>query len=297
MQSNDWLSSLLDGTDDCGVVSEYGRVMSISGCFVEATQRSCVVGEAATIIAAGKRVDCEIVSINGSSCLLAPLRPLEGIGVGDEVEFHRELPTIDVLNDPFGKILDGFGKDISSEEERCRQSTAGTCQLSQAPLVVNQKATVTRKLDTGGIRIIDDVLPLGAGQKLGIFAGSGIGKSTLLNNLYKSVDADVKIIAMVGERSREVVDFYSEYMDGEVNSTSILIASTSEDLPSLKRRAVYVALAYARHYCAMGKEVVLILDSITRLAHALREIGISRGELPVARGVSAISIFRDPADC
>lgn len=281
MESENWLYSLLNGTGQKAIVAEYGRVSSISGCFVEATHKSCVVGEVATIYAGTKCVECEVVSIEGNTCLLAPLKTLEGIGVGDDVEYTQRLPSVELIECPFGKILDGFGNDVSSFDSHV--TSKKRLALSSEPIAVHHKAAVTNKIDTGA-RIIDDILPIGMGQKLGIFAGSGVGKSTLLNNLYSAVNVDVKIVAMVGERSREVVDFYNTQMNSGKCDDTILIASTSEDLPSLKRRAVYVALTYARHFSMQGKNVVVILDSVTRLAHALREIGISRGELPVARG-------------
>lgn len=281
MKSESWIVNLLDGMEPSPVIKQFGRVMSISGCFVEATYKQCVVGEVALIFAGSKTVECEVVSIQKETCLLAPLNTLEGIGVGDNVEYKGRMPSVDKVENPFGKILDGFGQEISEPIDKClsRESLS----ISSEPISVYLKAPVSEKISTGS-RIIDDILPLGLGQKLGIFAGSGVGKSTLLSKLHNTMDVDVKIVAMVGERSREVVDFYHTQMDSGQSKDTILVASTSEDLPSLKRRAVYVALAYAKYYCEQGLNVVVILDSITRLAHALREIGISRHEPPVARG-------------
>lgn len=285
MKSNKWLLTLLDGTTEASVATEYGRVESVSGCFIEASHQGCVVGEEVTIYARSRVVEAEVVSIQGNRCLLAPLTSLEGIGVGNDVEYKKQLPSVELMNNPFGKVLNGFGQVISAQEQETVRETTASNQLtlSTEPAPVSAKEAVTAKMETGA-RIIDDIFPLGMGQKVGIFAGSGVGKSTLLNKLYQGMQADVKIIAMVGERSREVVDFYQDQMSAGHCDDTILIASTSEDSPSLKRRAVYVSLAYARHFCAQGKNVLFVLDSITRLAHALREIGISRGELPVARG-------------
>lgn len=281
MESENWIRGLLDGTEAAPVVKQFGRVTSISGCFVEASYRQCVVGEVALIFAGTKTVECEVVSIQNDTCLLAPLNTLEGIGVGDNVEYRGVLPSVQRVDDPFGKILDGFGAEVS--ESMTRNVSSNSLPISSEPISVYLKSPVCEKIPTGS-RIIDDILPLGHGQKVGIFAGSGVGKSTLLNKLHSTMDVDVKIVAMVGERSREVVDFYQNQMASGQSKDTILVASTSEDLPSLKRRAVYVALSYAKHYCEQGLNVVVILDSITRLAHALREIGISRHEPPVARG-------------
>ncbi|WP_114735954.1 FliI/YscN family ATPase [Vibrio cholerae] len=282
MESESWIRCLLNGTDASPVVKQFGRVTSISGCFVEATYRRCVVGEVALIFAGTKRVECEVISIESDTCLLAPLNTLEGIGVGDNVEYKGVLPSVQMVEDPFGKILDGFGTEVSGTMAR-NVLYSNTLPISSEPIAVYLKSPVCEKIPTGS-RIIDDILPLGYGQKVGIFAGSGVGKSTLLNKLHSTIDVDVKIVAMVGERSREVVDFYQNQMESGKSKDTILVASTSEDLPSLKRRAVYVALSYAKYYCEQGLNVVVILDSITRLAHALREIGISRHEPPVARG-------------
>ncbi|QUJ68519.1 FliI/YscN family ATPase [Photobacterium sp. GJ3] len=285
MQSNEWLLKLLAGIAEAPVATEYGRVVSVSGCFIEASHTGCVVGEGVTIFAQSRSVAAEVVSIQGDRCLLAPLTGLEGVGVGNDVEYKKQLPSAELMKNPFGKVLNGFGQDISAPRTDTEMTVSGSEQLALSiePAPVHAKEAVTVKIKTGA-RIIDDIFPLGMGQKVGIFAGSGVGKSTLLNKLYQGMQADVKIIAMVGERSREVVDFYQEQMSSGDCDDTILIASTSDDSPSLKRRAVYVALAYARHFCAQGKNVLFVLDSITRLAHALREIGISRGEPPVARG-------------
>ncbi|WP_318468236.1 FliI/YscN family ATPase [Photobacterium leiognathi] len=282
MQSSNWIHSLLEGTEKELCVKQFGCVTSISGCFVEASYRQCVVGEVALIHSGVKMVECEVVSIKKDTCLLAPLSTLDGVGVGDSVEYKEQLPSIKRMTNPFGKILDGFGEEVSDSIASNELIKESLLLISQ-PVSVFLKVPVKEKISTGS-RIVDDILPLGLGQKVGIFAGSGVGKSTLLNKLHRSIDADVKIVAMVGERSREVVDFYQKQMDSGLSKDTILVASTSEDPPSLKRRAVYVALAYAKYYCEQGLNVVVILDSITRLAHALREIGISRYEPPVARG-------------
>ncbi|MEZ8082561.1 FliI/YscN family ATPase [Enterovibrio norvegicus] len=281
MKSDNWIRDLVHGTSSDSAFKLFGRVTSISGCFVEATYRQCVVGEVAIIFAGSKTVECEVVSIQNDTCLLAPLNTLEGIGVGDSVEYKGCLPSVQKIEHPFGKILNGFGVEVS--DSKTKDNSQDILSISSEPISVYLKTPVSEKISTGS-QIIDDILPLGLGQKVGIFAGSGVGKSTLLNKFHSRMDVDVKIVAMVGERSREVVDFYHTQMGSGNSNDTILVASTSEDLPSLKRRAVYVALAYAKHYCEQGLNVVVILDSITRLAHALREIGISRHEPPVARG-------------
>ncbi|KKD62289.1 hypothetical protein RN22_01400 [Grimontia sp. AD028] len=280
MHFDQLLSELTSHVGNASLSNAFGKVISIKGGYIHATHQQCAFGESVVVGKADKKIECEVISVDEKHCLLAPLTSIEGLAINDPVSFEGEMPQLTLWDKPFGKILNGFGDVVSAEE-----STSGESQtLFQEPVSPIDKESLSEQLRTGS-PIIDKILPLCKGQKVGVFAGSGVGKSTLLNKLYTNVDADVKIYVMIGERSREIVDFYqSEMASKDQNRKTILIASSTEDSPVLKKRAVYVAMAYARRFSKAGKSVAVVIDSITRLAHAMREIGISRGELPVARG-------------
>ncbi|WP_163391060.1 FliI/YscN family ATPase [Enterovibrio norvegicus] len=280
MQFDQLLSELTLGVSEAHLSSAFGKVTSIKGGYIQSTHHNCSFGESVRVGKADRSLECEVISVDEKYCLLAPLRSIDGLSINDPVSFSGKRPQLTLLHQPFGKILDGFGDVVSDEESPFGERQA----LFQEPVSPIYKESLSEQLTTGS-PIIDNILPLCKGQKVGVFAGSGVGKSTLLNKLYTNVDADVKIYVMIGERSREIVDFYqSEMASKDQNKKTILIASSTEDSPVLKKRAVYIAMAYAGRFSQAGKSVAVVIDSITRLAHAMREIGISRGELPVARG-------------
>ncbi|MCE2597120.1 hypothetical protein K6Y31_20305 [Motilimonas cestriensis] len=255
-----------------------GCVTSVAGCFVTASGCQARVGDVARIISNGEVLECEVIG-GGKEFILLPCNGILGIAVGDEVEFMGHEPMLNIYVDPYSKTLDGFGLI-----DNLRPSSIVTAtHLYPRKVPVKERDIVSVKYETG-CPILDSVLPIGSGQKVGVFAGSGIGKSTLINMLYKNIRVDIKIVVLVGERSREVVEFEKKHLNNNQFGETIIIASTSEDSPFLKRRSVYIGLAYAKYFSEKGKEVLLVIDSLTRLAHSMREIGISRGEAPVARG-------------
>lgn len=274
-------SALIDELKASDPVTSFGKILSVSGGFIEVAHHGCIVGESVVIKSFnGGTVYCEVVSSKSHSCLLSPLSPIMGISVGEYAQFEKRLPCVNLLKSPFSKALNGYGdcwlpaysvNDIVAKRE-----------VYPSQISLSEKDSVKDRFHTR-CPLFDKLLPIGRGQKLGVFAGSGVGKSTLLGNLNSNIDCDIKIFLMIGERSREAADFYNKYI-AEKSTNLILIVSVTEDTPSMKRRAVYTALAYARYYADQGKNVLLTIDSITRLAHSLRELGISRGELPVAKG-------------
>ncbi|CAH7136948.1 Flagellum-specific ATP synthase [Vibrio chagasii] len=259
----------------------YGKVTQVHGYFIEASYTDAKVGEVAKLFAHEQELECEVVSISDEFALLAPLEMPLGVSVGSRVKYTGSFPEIPFLREPFGKILNGLGQDITFG--RSHAVTHENISLFTNIPSINTRAPVDTIANTS-IKVIDHLLPIGRGQKLGIFSGSGVGKSTLLNKIQKNVQADIKIVAMIGERSREVVEFYEEYLAQVYCKDTFIVASTSDESPMMKHRALSVALSYAQAFRDEGKHVLLVVDSITRFAHALREIGISRGELPIARG-------------
>lgn len=289
MRSEILIEKAFVGFSSPSLTRVYGKVTQIHGYFIEATYVDSKVGEVAKVISHGRELECEVVSISGCSALLAPLEMPMGIGVGNRVLYTDSFAEVKFLQDPFSKILNGLGEDIAANEPSSMSHK--NLSLCVEPVAVNLRASVNVLTPTS-IKVIDYLFPLGRGQKMGVFSGSGVGKSTLLNNLQKNIQADVKIVAMIGERSREVVEFYEEYICANDSKDTFIVASTSDESPMMKCRALNVALSYARSFCDEGKQVLLIVDSITRFAHAMREVGISRGELPIARGYPT-SVFNE----
>ncbi|NOJ23561.1 FliI/YscN family ATPase [Vibrio coralliilyticus] len=289
MRSEFLVEKTFTGLSSYRLTRRYGKVTQVHGYFIEATYIDSKVGEVAKIFNNDKELECEVVSISEESALLAPLEMPIGVGVGNKVIYTDAFAEANLLQDPFSKIINGLGQDVAQQSHSVIGS--GTLSLHVEPVPVSWRASVNTMTPTS-IKLIDYLLPLGRGQKMGVFSGSGVGKSTLLNKLQKEIQADVKIIAMIGERSREVVEFYEAYMDAGNNRDTFIVASTSDESPMMKCRALKVALSYSKVFCDQGKQVLLIVDSMTRFAHALREVAISRGELPIARGYPT-SVFNE----
>ncbi|WP_019275049.1 FliI/YscN family ATPase [Vibrio coralliilyticus] len=289
MRSEFLVEKTFTGLSSYRLTRRYGKVTQVHGYFIEATYIDSKVGEVAKIFNNDKELECEVVSISEESALLAPLEMPIGVGVGNKVIYTDAFAEANLLQDPFSKIINGLGQDVAQQSHSVIGS--GTLSLHVEPVPVSWRASVNTLTPTS-IKLIDYLLPLGLGQKMGVFSGSGVGKSTLLNKLQKEIQADVKIIAMIGERSREVVEFYEAYMDAGNNRDTFIVASTSDESPMMKCRALKVALSYSKVFCDQGKQVLLIVDSMTRFAHALREVAISRGELPIARGYPT-SVFNE----
>ncbi|MCG7489146.1 FliI/YscN family ATPase [Vibrio sp. Of14-4] len=280
MRSDFLVEKIFSGVNPDSLLDNYGKVTQVHGYFIEATNQNAKVGEITKVKNRGEDLECEVVSISNDTVLLAPLKMPSGIGVGDKVWYSGAQAKVKHLSEPFGRILNGLGEDISTK--KLNESNEHIMLTTETPALSQRSSVDTIALTS--IKVIDHLLPIGKGQKLGVFSGSGVGKSTLLNNMHHAMQADVKIIAMIGERSREVIEFYDNFINFNQSKDTFIVASTSDESPMMKHRALNVALSYAKAFCDQGKHVLLTVDSITRLAHALREVGISRGELPIVRG-------------
>lgn len=246
-------------------------------------------GEAGSVLA-------EVVGLKTGRVTLMPYGSLEGIASGCEVRALGAQSQIGVGSSLLGRVVDGFGDPLDG---RPRPATNLRRPLKAPPINPMQRPPIDRILETG-IRCIDGLLTLGEGQRIGIFAGSGVGKSTLLGMLARhlkarAVDDDrgrVNVIALIGERGREVREFIEKQLGPEGLARSVVVVATA-DQPALARlRAAYAALAIAEHFRDAGQNVLLTMDSITRFAMARREVGLSAGEPPTARGYTP-SVFAE----
>lgn len=269
-------------------VRRIGRIVRFVGLTLESNGPDARVGEICEIHARGGRgvTLAEVVGFSEQRVLLMPFGDLQGIEIGSEVIATGRTAEVAVGESLLGRVIDGFGQPL---DEAPLVPPADRSPLYPPPLNPLQRGMVREVLETG-IRAIDTLLTLGRGQRIGIFAGSGVGKSTVLGMLAREVKADVSVIALIGERGREVRAFVEEGLSPEARKRSVVVAATSDQPPLVRRRAAYLATAVAEYFRDAGLHVCLTMDSITRVAMAQREIGLAAGELPTARGYTP-SVF------
>lgn len=266
-----------------------GRVSSMSGLTISATDLPLPVGALCRVYPGGGGVvSAEVVGFEkggvggggGGRTLLMALSPPAGVGPGDRVESVTGTPRVWCSPELLGRVLNGFGEPIDGLGPlglgRARRIDGrGVAALSRAP--------IDRAISTS-IRAVDALHTCGLGQRMGIFSGPGVGKSTLMAQIARYTSADVSVVALVGERGREVHDFVHSTLGPEGLKRCVVVVSTSDDPPLLRMRAARVACAVAEYFRDEGKEVLLLLDSLTRLAQAQRQIGLAAGEPPTVRG-------------
>ncbi len=265
----------------CSGLRWRGRVTQVIGPLVESEGPFGSVGEVCHITdSSGRVLPGEIVGFRGATVLSMPLESPSGIRYGDAVSTWGERPTIRVGEGLLGRVIDGSGQALDS---------LGACRGSEyraldgaAPLPL-ERIPIREPLGCG-IRAVDAFLTCGRGQRVGIFGGSGVGKSTLLGMMARNTSADLTVLGLVGERGREVREFLENALGEEGCKRACVVVSTSDQSPLLRIRAALAATAVAEYFCAQGKQVLLVVDSLTRLAMAQREIGLAAGEPPTAKG-------------
>jgi flagellum-specific ATP synthase len=259
-----------------------GRIDRVSGVIVEAIGVPSALGEMCTIERGGKlgSIKAEVVGFRGTSTLLMPHGDLDGIAPQQIVRSLGCSFTIPVGDALLGRVLDGFGKSLDGLADIHCETVRAVRQPAPDPL---SRPAIVDPLQTG-VRSIDAMNTLGRGQRLGIFAGSGVGKSSLLSQITKATDADVVIVALVGERGREVRAFVDDVFTETGRGKAVLVVATSDRPPIERYMAPFVAMTVAEHFRDQGKNVLLVMDSVTRFAAACREIGLAAGEPPTVRG-------------
>jgi ATP synthase in type III secretion protein N len=266
---------------------EAGRVVEVTGLVVRATVPGIRVGELVRIEApaaagadAAAPVEAEVVGFRGDEAVLLPLGELGGIGPDALVTTTGRPLSVGVGPGLLGRVLDGLGRPIDGQGPIAGAAPWAVDRPAPDPL---SRAPVSRPLPLG-VRAIDALLTVGEGQRLGLFAGSGVGKSTLLGQIARQTEADVNVIALVGERGREVGEFLAASLGPAGRARSVVVCATS-DTPSLVRlRSAFVATAIAEWFRAQGRRVLFMLDSVTRVARAQREVGLAAGEPPARQG-------------
>lgn len=267
-----------------------GVVEKIQGLLIESRGPHAIVGEVCQIIVPKGRglVNAEVVGLRGGNVLLMPYDEMEGIEVGNPVIAMGESLSIPVSEKLLGRVLDAMGKPMDDKGDI---GSAEWYSIFGSPSHVLKRTRIDKRITTG-IRAIDGLLTVGKGQRMGIFSGSGIGKSTLLGMIARNTSADVNVIALIGERGREVREFIENDLGEEGLKRSVVIVASSNKPPLARIRGAYVATTIAEFFRNQGKDVMLMFDSVTRFARAQREIGLSAGEPPANRGFTP-SVFSE----
>jgi len=257
-----------------------GRVLQVVGNLIESEGPFCSVGESCEITSAsGKTYAAEVVGFRGSTMLSMAVENPQGIRFGDRIAAWGTRPSIRVGIDLLGRVIDATGVPLDSKGEY--RGDRAVWVDGSAPLPLDR--VPIREFLGCGIRALDAFVTCGRGQRIGIFGGSGVGKSTLLGMMARGTSADITVLALVGERGREVGEFL-EVIGDEGRKRCVVVASTSDQSPLLRLRCALSATAIAEYFASTGKNVLLVVDSLTRFAMAQREIGLSAGEPPTAKG-------------
>lgn len=281
------LSRYFSSLDRCQPWRWQGQVVQSVGQTIESAGPLCSVGECCEIIdRQGRGHLAEVIGFRGPHVLSMPVETTAGIRYGDRVSALGIQPRIDVGSALMGRVLNGLGEVIDGLRSPVSSAVGVLDGKVRSPL---DRAPIRTPLGTG-IRVLDALLTTGRGQRVGIFGGSGVGKSTLIGIMTRNTEADVTVVGLVGERGREVGEFLEDALGEEGRKRSVVVVSTSDQSPLLRMRAALVATTVAEFFAAQGKHVLLVLDSLTRFAMAAREIGLAAGEPPTAKGYTP-SVF------
>jgi type III secretion protein N (ATPase) len=257
-----------------------GRVLGVTGLAMRFSMPGVRVGDVVHVKRRGGPLACEVVGFSEGEAIGMPLGPLTGVGPDDEVESTGAPFVVRASEALLGRVVDGLGRPMDDGSEI---SDGAMVPVDADPPSAISRRPVSSPLATG-VRVLDGLLTLGEGQRVGLFAGSGVGKSTLLGAVARGVAADVVVVALVGERGREVGEFLERSLGERGRARSVVVVATS-DVSALERlRAAQVATAFAEYFRDRGAKVMLLVDSVTRFARAQREVGLAAGEPPARRG-------------
>lgn len=281
---------LIDCVAGIDLVPWVGHVTEMVGLLISSRGPAVSIGDFCEVhTSSGRVVRSQVIGFRDGQVLSMPLEEIDGLQLGNRIVGRKEDARLPVGPDLLGRVLDGFGRPIDDGPPfRALESYP----LYGAPASPLDREHITESLTTG-VRAIDAMLPCGKGQRIGIFGGSGVGKSTLLGCMSRHNDADVSVVALIGERNREVRSFLENDLGPDGRKRSVVVVATSDRPAPLRIRACFVALAVAEYFRDQGKNVLLVLDSVTRLAMAQREIGLAAGEPPSQKGYtpSVFSLF------
>lgn len=288
----DLTNNILQSLDRLEAASYYGRVSGVQGLFVEVSGiiSPLAIGDRCNIVNNRcEKIPCEIVSFKDDKILLMPYGAMDGIGLNCLVEVVDAKPVIYPHPSWLGRIINAFGEAIDGKGPLIKGTRPYFIKSSPPPAQLRDR--VKGKVDLG-IKAVNAFLTICKGQRMGIFAGSGVGKSTLMSMMARHTDSDVSVIGLIGERGREAKEFVEDVLGAEGLKKSVLVLATSDESPLLRRQAAYVTMAIAEYFRDENKDVLCMMDSITRFAMAQREISLSVGEPPASKGYTP-SVFSE----
>lgn len=257
-----------------------GRVLGVTGLSMRFSMPGVRVGDVVTVKRRGDPLVCEVVGFDEGEAIAMPLGSLAGVGPDDVVESTGGAFSVLASDALLGRVVDGLGRPLDGGPPLDRGEAV---IVDRDPPDALSRRPVDHVMPTG-VKVLDALLTLGEGQRVGLFAGSGVGKSTLLGAVARGASADVVVVALVGERGREVGEFLDHALGKEGRERSVVVVATSDAAALERLRAAQVATAYAEHFRDQGKKVMLLVDSVTRFARAQREVGLAAGEPPARRG-------------
>ena len=274
--------------DSACPIQSQGRVTNIVGLVVEAKGPVSKIGTVCDIYnrESDQKITAEVLGFRRDSVLMMPLEEIRGIGPGSRVVARQQKAIVPVGSSLLGRVIDGLGNPIDGKGPISIEAEYPVYGNAQNPLL---RKRINKPLDLG-IRVINGLLTVGCGQRMGIFAGSGVGKSVLLGMIARKTRADVNVIALIGERGREVNEFIEKELGEEGLKRSVIVVATSDRLPLIRMRGAFIATAIAEYFRDQGNHVNLMMDSVTRFAMAQREIGLALGEPPTTKGYTP-SVF------
>lgn len=274
--------------DAVSPITESGRITKVVGFIAEAEGPACRLGGVCDIYLKGNalKVKAEVVGFRENRVLLMPFGDIRGIAPGGRVVAREQQAVIGVGEGFLGRIVDGLGNPI---DNRGPVATKAMYPIYAKPMNPFLRKRIRQPLDLG-IRAINGALTIGCGQRMGIFAGSGVGKSVLLGMIARNTRAEVNVIALIGERGRELNEFIQKDLGEEGLKKSVVVVATSDSPPLIRMRGIFVATAIAEYFRDLGKDVILMTDSLTRFAMAQREVGLAVGEPPTSKGYTP-SVF------
>jgi flagellum-specific ATP synthase len=273
-------------------LTTYGRVAAVQGLLVElgGIQSMMSIGGRATIRARdGRSIPCEAIGFRNGRVLAMPFGTLDGVALGCRAELDELDPVVFPDHGWLGRVVNAFGDPVDGGPQMRRGQAAYKLRAVAPP--AHARRLVEGKIDLG-VRSINTFLTCCKGQRMGIFAGSGVGKSTVLSMMVRNTQADVTIVGLIGERGREVQEFITNDLGPEGLKRAIVVVATSDESPLMRRQAAYLTMALAEYFRDLGLNVLLLMDSVTRFAMAQREIGLSAGEPPASKGYTP-SVFAE----
>jgi flagellum-specific ATP synthase len=286
-----FVRNIVNELDLLADIKVYGRVNQIVGLMVEVegVQSSLSIGDHCTIEGRRRPIRCEVVGFRDGKALLMPFGSLDGVGLGNRVEINTSDPCIYPDDQWLGRVISPFAQPVDGRGPLPTGTLAYRVHNKPPPAHARQR--VGGKVDLG-VRAMNAFLTCCSGQRMGIFSGSGVGKSTLLSMMARYTNAEVSVIGLVGERGREAREFIEDDLGPEGLKRSVVVVATSDEPPLVRRQAAYTTLAVAEYFRDRGRNVLCLMDSVTRFAMAQREIGLSAGEPPASKGYTP-SVFAD----